>query len=86
MVVDIINGFIHYDLILKNEIEKYVYIMSTYNAFTVGRKNGIIEKLVSTNQLFVAKNAHYIRQFYPSQKMVSLTVDIDFCSFDEANN
>ena len=53
---------------------------------TVGRKNGIIEILVNTNQLFVAKIAHYIRQFLPPQKMVLLTADIDFCSFNEANN
>ena len=52
---------------------------------TVGRKNGIIEILVNINQLFVAKIAHSIRQLLPSKKMVLLTADIDFCSFNEAN-
>ena len=55
-------------------------------SYTVGRKDGIIEILVNTNQLFVAKIAHYIRQFLPPQKTVLLTVGIDFCSFNETNN
>ena len=81
-------GHIHFDLDLA-----FILIMHMshigcidLNKITVGRKNGIIEILVNINQLFVAKIAHNIRQFLPPQKMVLLTADIDFCSFNEANN
>ena len=36
-----------------------MYVEDSDHCYTAGRKNGIIEILVSINQFFVAKIAHY---------------------------